>query len=53
MASWPFDQTFHLVLNLAVGGNWGGREGIDENIWPQRMEIDYIRVYQKTEKIAL
>lgn len=53
MASWPFDQTFHLILNLAVGGNWGGREGIDENIWPQRMEIDYIRVYQKTEKIAL
>lgn len=43
---WPFDQRFHLVMNLAVGGNWGGREGIDETIWPQRMEIDYVRVYK-------
>jgi beta-glucanase (GH16 family) len=43
---WPFDQKFHLIMNVAVGGNWGGKEGIDENIWPQRMEIDYVRVYQ-------
>lgn len=43
---WPFDQRFHLILNLAVGGNWGGKEGIDDSIWPQRMEIDYVRVYQ-------
>ena len=45
-AGWPFDKPFHLILNVAVGGDWGGRHGIDENIWPQRMEIDYIRVYQ-------
>jgi beta-glucanase (GH16 family) len=44
---WPFDQAFHLILNLAVGGNWGGREGIDNSIWPQRFEIDYVRVYQR------
>jgi beta-glucanase (GH16 family) len=44
--SWPFDQQFHLILNLAVGGNWAGKYGIDETIWPQRMEIDYVRVYQ-------
>jgi beta-glucanase (GH16 family) len=43
---WPFDQRFHLILNLAVGGNWGGKEGIDDSIWPQRMEVDYVRVYQ-------
>jgi len=44
---WPFDQPFYLILNLAVGGNWGGREGVDPLIWPQRMEVDYVRVYQQ------
>ncbi|MDX1585290.1 MAG: glycoside hydrolase family 16 protein [Balneolaceae bacterium] len=43
---WPFDQPFHLILNIAVGGNWGGSQGIDDTIWPQRMVIDYVRVYQ-------
>jgi len=43
---WPFDQPFFLILNLAVGGNWGGQKGVDESIWPQRMEVDYVRVYQ-------
>ena len=43
---WPFDQRFYLILNLAVGGNWGGQKGVDETIWPQHMEVDYVRVYQ-------
>jgi beta-glucanase (GH16 family) len=43
---WPFDQRFHLILNIAVGGNWGGKEGIDDLIWPQQMEVDWVRVYQ-------
>ncbi|MFT4758741.1 MAG: beta-glucanase (GH16 family) [Paraglaciecola sp.] len=43
---WPFDKRFHLILNLAVGGNWGGKMGVDEKIWPQKMEVDYVRVYQ-------
>ncbi|GCC50267.1 glycoside hydrolase family 16 protein [Chryseotalea sanaruensis] len=43
---WPFDKRFHLIMNIAVGGNWGGKMGIDESIWPQKMEIDYVRVYQ-------
>jgi beta-glucanase (GH16 family) len=43
---WPFEQPFHLLLNIAVGGTWGGAHGVDRNVWPQRMEIDYIRVYQ-------
>lgn len=45
-AAWPFDQAFHLLLNVAVGGNWGGKKGVDQKIFPQRMEIDYVRVYQ-------
>lgn len=44
---WPFDQPFHLILNIAVGGNWGGAQGVDETIWPQNMIVDYVRVYQK------
>lgn len=45
---WPFDQQFHLILNIAVGGNWGGKFGVNEDIWPQRMEVDYVRVYQRS-----
>lgn len=44
--AWPFDQPFYLILNQAVGGNWGGKEGVDENIYPQKFYIDYVRVYQ-------
>ncbi len=43
---WPFDQRFHLILNIAVGGNWGGMKGVDPDIWPQQMLVDYVRVYQ-------
>ena len=31
---------------VAVGGNWGGQKGVDESIWPQRLEIDYVRVFE-------
>ena len=44
--TWPFDKEFHLLLNIAVGGNWGGKFGVDDKIFPQKMEIDYVRVYQ-------
>ncbi|MEP2274053.1 MAG: family 16 glycosylhydrolase [Reichenbachiella sp.] len=43
---WPFDKRFHLLLNIAVGGNWGGVEGVDESVFPQEMKVDYVRVYQ-------
>ncbi len=46
-AEWPFDQKFYLILNVAVGGGWGGKMGIDDSIFPQRMTVDYVRVYQK------
>jgi beta-glucanase (GH16 family) len=56
---WPFTQRFHLLLNIAVGGSWGGHfrqqyypttpygsDGINHGgVWPQRMEVDYVRVY--------
>lgn len=45
-AQWPFTQPFFLLLNVAVGGNWGGQQGVDETIWPRRMTVDYVRVYQ-------
>lgn len=44
--SWPFDKEFYLIMNVAVGGNFGGVKGIDDDIWPQRMEVEYVRVYQ-------
>jgi beta-glucanase (GH16 family) len=45
-STWPFDEPFYLKLNLAIGGNWGGQQGIDPAIFPSRYEIDYVRVYQ-------
>ena len=43
---WPFDRAFYLILNIAVGGNWGGKMGVDTSIFPQKMLVDYVRVYQ-------
>ena len=45
--AWPFDQPFYLILNQAVGGNWGGKEGVDSTIYPQKFWIDYVRIYKK------
>lgn len=42
----PFNQKFHLLLNVAVGGNWPGNPD-ETTVFPQRMEVDYVRVYQK------
>ncbi|MBW0177894.1 glycoside hydrolase family 16 protein [Sediminibacterium sp.] len=44
--AWPFDKPFHLLLNIAVGGSWGGQKGVDEKVYPQQMIVDYVRVYQ-------
>ena len=43
--NWPFDQPFYMLLNLALGGNFGGPE-IDNSIFPQEYLVDYIRVYK-------
>lgn len=45
MDVWPFDQDFYLILNLAVGGNFGGPD-IDDTIFPQEFIVDYVRVYE-------
>jgi beta-glucanase (GH16 family) len=42
---WVFDQEFYLILNLALGGDFGGPVGIDTE-FPQRFVVDYVRVYQ-------
>lgn len=47
---WPFDKRFHLLLNVAIGGSWGGAEGVDNEIFPQTMEVDYVRVYEIFEQ---
>jgi beta-glucanase (GH16 family) len=46
-SKWPYNKPFYLILNLAIGGGWGKAEGIDDNAFPQILEIDYVRVYQK------
>ncbi|MDO9629472.1 MAG: glycoside hydrolase family 16 protein [Acholeplasmataceae bacterium] len=43
----PFDQEFFLIINLAIGGTWGGAQGIDNTIFPTTMEVDYVRVYKQ------
>ncbi|MDI6453156.1 glycoside hydrolase family 16 protein [Peloplasma aerotolerans] len=44
---WPFNQNFYLILNLAIGGNWGG--AIDDLIFPVSMQIKYVKIYEKSE----
>lgn len=43
--NWPFDRPQYILFNLAVGGNWGGKMGIDNSIFPQDFIIDWVRVY--------
>jgi beta-glucanase (GH16 family) len=44
----PFDKPQYLILNIAVGGSWGGRQGVDSGIYPLKMIVDYVRVYEHT-----
>ncbi|HYP89927.1 MAG TPA: glycoside hydrolase family 16 protein [Polyangiaceae bacterium] len=46
-ATWPFSQPFYLLLNIAVGGSWGGAQGIEESSFPLKMYVDYIRYYRQ------
>lgn len=43
--NWPFDKPQYILFNLAVGGNWGGKMGVDNSIFPQDFIIDWVRVY--------
>ncbi len=51
-AVWPFDRPMYLILNVAVGG-WGGEEGVDDSVFPARMEVDYARVYRAAASHAV
>ncbi len=44
---WPFGQPQNIILNLAMGGGWGGAQGMDETVTSQQFIIDYVRVYGK------
>lgn len=44
--AWPFFTPFKMILNLAIGGAWAGAKGIDDAAMPQRMQVDYVRVWQ-------
>lgn len=47
---WPFDKKFFMILNIAVGGDWGGAQGVDNTIFPARMLIDYVKVFKMIEQ---
>jgi beta-glucanase (GH16 family) len=44
--SWPFNQPQNLILNLAMGGGWGGAQGVDPTMTSQKFIIDYVRIYE-------
>jgi beta-glucanase (GH16 family) len=44
---WPFDKPHYLLLNLAIGGSWGGSQGVDMSLFPHRVYVDYVRVYER------
>jgi beta-glucanase (GH16 family) len=44
---WPFHQSQNIILNLAIGGGWGGLKGVDQAIISQQYTIDYVRVFEK------
>ncbi|HJZ84112.1 MAG TPA: glycoside hydrolase family 16 protein [Polyangia bacterium] len=46
VATWPFDADQYLLLNLAIGGSWGGQQGVDLSLFPHSYLIDYVRVYR-------
>ncbi len=51
-AEYPFDEEFYFIFNLAVGGNWRSGNPNGSTSFPQRMEVDYIRVYQEKQALT-
>jgi hypothetical protein len=45
--AWPYDKPHYLILNVAIGGAWGGMKGIDDAIFPQKMLVDYVRYWKR------
>lgn len=48
-AKWPFDSPHYMILNLAIGGDWGGVQGIEPSSFPMRMLVDHVRVSKRSE----
>lgn len=46
---YPYNYAYYIILNLAIGGNWGGALGIDHDIFPTSYYVDWVRVYQDGE----
>ncbi|HEY7925710.1 MAG: family 16 glycosylhydrolase [Burkholderiales bacterium] len=46
--TWPFDEPQYLLINLALGGAWGGQQGLDDSRFPHRYLVDYVRIYQQS-----
>lgn len=44
-SNWPFNNSFYVVMNMAVGGEYGGVKGVDNSVFPNNFEIDYVRLY--------
>jgi beta-glucanase (GH16 family) len=44
-SAYPFNSDFFFILNVAVGGTWPGPPDATTN-FPQRMVVDYVRVFQ-------
>lgn len=44
---WPITRPYALILNLAVGGDWGGARGVDDAAFPQAMRVDYVRYWAR------
>ncbi len=44
--SWPFNKPQNLILNLAIGGGWGGTKGVDPIMTSQQLIVDYVRVFE-------
>ncbi|MEM9857531.1 MAG: glycoside hydrolase family 16 protein [Bacteroidota bacterium] len=42
---WVFDKPFFILINLAVGGSFVGGGPNDETVFPQRLLVDYVRIY--------
>jgi len=49
-ATWPFDKPFHILLNLAIGGDWGGIQGVDDSIFPTTMQVEYVHYFKMITK---
>ena len=49
ISQWPFDSPHFIILNLAIGGDWGGIQGIDPSKFPMKMLVDYVKVFKKSD----